>query len=144
MLAALGEHKNMPRKTIEDVANLLNRLEKVKVIRWSGNEDFVRIELTVASFESLLVLNHIAEAVNANFDSWAQHAPDSKEAKDDPARAIHYRISIQGEEAANGKVLEAIGYFGCHLVWQLSSKSKIEKNYANELLNNWGCCEISA
>ncbi|PCI45254.1 MAG: hypothetical protein COB51_09045 [Moraxellaceae bacterium] len=131
-------------ETISEVAKLLNALDEVEVLRAQGDVDVIMIKLTIASFDSLLLLNYIAETVNANLISWAQYRPGSVEALADPARALHYRIMSKSESEGTGDAVRVIEYFGGALVKEAHAAGKLTISDANRLLKEWNvmCIEF--
>lgn len=129
-------------ETINEVAKLLNALDKVEVLRAQGDVDFIMIKLTIASFDSLLLLNYISETVNANLISWAQYRPGTVEAIADPARALHYRIISKSEPEGAGDAAQVIEHFGGALVKEAHATGKLVTSEANRLLKEWGMIRI--
>jgi len=122
-----------PDELVVEIKALLQRLPTVEVLATRVTRTHCWIPLTLASWESLLILQSCAEASNVLFHGWARHEPGSPEAVSDAARAImyEYRVESAGTEALRER-LESLGTF---LVWRLHVSDLIATPDANRLLD---------
>jgi hypothetical protein len=113
----------MSKKNIENIASilmkeiecLLNQIDGVEVSKVVISADYIRVELTIETHESHLLLEYCAEASNVPLQCWAKYRPGSEKAISNPAKALGYRYSSKSREGQPGEVIYYFALLGAFL-----------------------------
>lgn len=96
------------------------------MIRSVAGGQFSRIEFTVSSSYTRLLLHFCAEAANIGIHSWANCRPSDLDDAADIDSHLVYRLSFKSADDSN--------VFGAHLVWEMNRckilNSDEEKSFA--------------
>jgi len=123
-----------PDNVLKEIEYILNLLQGVHVLDIAGSLTSTRIDLTIESHESHLILEHCAEASNVPLHCWAHFEPGSKEAISNPALALRYSYRIVSENGNSDQALDDLCMLGAFLTWTIYKVGIISGNKEKQLV----------
>lgn len=132
-----------PDVVLKTITQLLNSLEGVCVLKVAGELTSTRIELTIETHESHLILEYCADASNVPLHCWSHFEPSSKEAQSNPALALRYRYHVVSENEDPELALDNLCMLGAFLTWTMYKMGIISGNKEKQLVKVFNACSRS-
>jgi hypothetical protein len=117
---------------LDAIGTVLRRIPGVELRYIRAHATRSQFDLTLDSWDALILLVHAASGANVRLESCAIYPPGSQEAASSPPRALaHVLLVDEPDETAYRESLEVLG---AHLVWNMHRLQWISTEDANHAL----------